>query len=113
MTLFFPGYGLTILLYINVLPEFILNKLKADSFHSTSWSLGSLRPNFLTLGCLGRADPLYVQWAWKVSAAVAENYSTSKYYILGQIRDRKAPFSAFDAVCAGLFHDKILATYNL
>ncbi len=50
-----------------------------------------------------------IHWVWKVYAAVAENYENSKYYISGQRRARKALFSAFDAVWAGVSHDKISA----
>jgi hypothetical protein len=46
-----------------------------------------------------------LQWARKVYPAVAENYLN--YYISGQKRARKAPFSAFDAAWAGVSHDKI------
>jgi hypothetical protein len=35
--------------------------------------------------------------------AVAVNYATYNYYILGHRRDRKALFSAFKAACARLF----------
>jgi hypothetical protein len=43
---------------------------------------------------------------------VAENYANSKYHISGQIRARKALFSAFDAAWAGISH-KISALKNV
>jgi hypothetical protein len=54
-----------------------------------------------------------LQWAWKVYAAVAENYPNSKYYISGQRRARKALFWAFDAAWAVVSHDKISALKNV
>jgi hypothetical protein len=55
----------------------------------------------------------FLQWAWKVYAAVAENYPNSKCYISGQRLAREAPFSAFDAAWAGVSHDKIPAFKNV
>jgi hypothetical protein len=49
----------------------------------------------------------------KIYAAVAENYTNSKYYISGQRRVRKALFSAFDAAWAGVSRDKISALKNV
>jgi hypothetical protein len=54
-----------------------------------------------------------IQWVRKVYATVTENYANSNYFISGQRRARKALFFAFDADCAGLFHDKILTLQNL
>jgi hypothetical protein len=58
-------------------------------------------------------ESLYLQWARKVYAAVAENYAIAKYYVSGQRRSRKTQFLAFDAAWAGVSHDKISTLKNV
>jgi hypothetical protein len=55
----------------------------------------------------------FLQWAWKVYAAVAQNYANSKCYISGQRLAGKALFSAFDAAWAEVSQDKIIARKNV
>ncbi len=57
-----------------------------------------------------------IQWAQNVYSVITEKKATSTY-VLGCRWDRKAPFSAFNATCAGLFPDtvqyQVLTTFVL